>query len=529
MPATPPASPEHAEIGGPYARYVLGVLVLVYVFNFIDRQILSILAEDIKADLGLTDAQIGFLYGTAFAVFYAVFGIPLGRLADVWTRRSLISIGLAFWSAMTALSGTARGFSTLASYRIGVGIGEASATPAAFSMLSDYFAPERRATALSIYSGGVYIGAGLGIFLGGWIVDGWTTAYPLVDGRTSAPLGLAGWHVAFFAVGLPGLLMAIWVRTLREPVRGISEGLVAQASATPPFREFGRELAAVLPGLTVMSLYRLGGARVLTWNGVVAAGLALGAWGCIAWLGTPAQWIALAIGLYASISWAQGLAIRDTPAFAMILRSRALLYGVGGFSFLAFSGYGVGFWTAPYFVRIHGVDLSEAATVLGLTAALAGFAGVALGGIASDALRSRTPNGRLWLGLVCSTAPVPGIALLLLTDSTPLAYAVNVYVALFAGMWIGPAASTVNDLVLPRMRAVASALYITVITFVGLALGPYTIGRVSDALGDDLRGSMLISLVVFIPAAILIGLAMRHLPGEEATRLQRARNAGEQV
>ncbi|MEE8043461.1 MAG: MFS transporter, partial [Pseudomonadales bacterium] len=102
-----------SEVGGRYASYVLFVLVLVYIFNFIDRQILSILAEDIKADIGLSDAEIGFLYGTAFAVFYAVFGIPLGRLADVWTRKSLISAGLGFWSLMTALSGTARNFAML--------------------------------------------------------------------------------------------------------------------------------------------------------------------------------------------------------------------------------------------------------------------------------------------------------------------------------------------------------------------------------------------------------------------------------
>src|SRR5947209_9361599 len=122
-----------------YPRYVLGVLVVVYVLNFLDRQILSILAERIKADLGATDAQMGFLYGTAFAVFFAVFGIPLGRLADVWDRRRLISIGLSFWSAMTAISGLAQGFGQLAAARIGVGVGEASASPAAFSMLSDSF------------------------------------------------------------------------------------------------------------------------------------------------------------------------------------------------------------------------------------------------------------------------------------------------------------------------------------------------------------------------------------------------------
>ena len=114
------------KIGGAYSHYVLFVLVIVYVFNFIDRNILSILAESIKADLGVTDAQMGFLYGTVFAVFYAVFGIPLARFADGWSRRSLIAMGLGVWSAMTALSGTARSFGALTAYRIGVGIGEAS-------------------------------------------------------------------------------------------------------------------------------------------------------------------------------------------------------------------------------------------------------------------------------------------------------------------------------------------------------------------------------------------------------------------
>ncbi len=223
-------SSQTPQIGGRYAKYVLGVLIVVYIFNFIDRQIISILAEEIKADLGITDAQIGFLYGTAFAVFYAIFGIPLGRLADVWVRKSLISIGLAVWSLMTALSGTAKSFAMLAGYRIGVGIGEASATPAAFSMLSDYFSPQMRATALAVYSSGVYIGAGIGIFLGGWIVDGWNAAFP---DPAAAPFGLKSWQAAYLTVGLPGILMAIWVFTLREPKRGQSEGIVTPPHPSP--------------------------------------------------------------------------------------------------------------------------------------------------------------------------------------------------------------------------------------------------------------------------------------------------------
>src|SRR5258705_7792867 len=177
-----------------YGWYALLVLVLVYVINFVDRQIISILAQDIKHDLHLQDAEIGFLYGTAFAVFYALFGLPLGRLADVWVRKSLIACGLAFWSAMTALSGTASSFASLGAYRIGVGVGEASASPAAFSTLVDWFPARLRATALSIYSSGVYIGAGIGIFLGGWIVDAWRAAYPEAEGVP--PFGLRGWQVA---------------------------------------------------------------------------------------------------------------------------------------------------------------------------------------------------------------------------------------------------------------------------------------------------------------------------------------------
>jgi len=214
------------NIDDAYARYVLAVLVLVYLFNFLDRQILSILAEDIRADLGLSDSSLGFLYGTAFAIFYAIFGIPLGRLADVTVRKNVIAGGLALWSTMTALSGTARGFGSLAFYRIGVGVGEASASPAAFSMLCDYFSPKLRATCCAIYSSGLYIGAGLGIFLGGLIVDRWNGAFPAGD----APFGLAGWQAAFMIVGLPGLLLAVRVWTLREPARGQSEGLEDQRS-----------------------------------------------------------------------------------------------------------------------------------------------------------------------------------------------------------------------------------------------------------------------------------------------------------
>jgi MFS family permease len=513
----PPTPPD-----GAYRWYVLGVLVLVYVFNFLDRNILSILAERIKGDLGLSDDQMGFLYGTAFAVFYAIFGIPLGRLADVWDRRRLISIGLAVWSAMTALSGVARGFGELAGARIGVGVGEASANPAAYSKLSDWFPASMRATVLALYSTGIYIGGGIGIFLGGLIVERWDRAYP----GATAPFGLHGWQVAFFLVGLPGLLLSLWVRSLREPVRGLVDGFPAPP-VPHPFREFARELAAVIPPATLFSLkWRGAGRATLAANVVGAALLAAAALALTRLLGAGMQWGALAVGLYTALSWVQGLRLRDPAAFALVFGSRALILSCVGFAFLAFTGYAYALWTPPYFLRELGVKEGQLGLVLGLTAAGAGFLGVSLGGLLADRLRASHPNGRLRVGLLAAVLTVPVAVAMLSTRNVGLAYALNFPLALCSSMWIGPGASTVQDLVLPRMRASASAFYLLVVTFIGLALGPYSVGRASVALGS-LRSAMLVGLGANALAFLFLVLAGRRLPADEASRLARARAAGE--
>ncbi len=514
------------QVGGRYSKYVLGVLVIVYIFNFIDRQILSILAEEIKADLGISDADIGFLYGTAFAVFYAVFGIPLGKLADVWTRKSLISIGLGFWSLMTALSGTARSFATLATYRFGVGVGEASASPAAFSMLSDYFSPRVRATVLAIYSSGVYIGAGIGLFLGGLIVDTWKDAFPE---PSLAPFGLRGWQAAFLAVGLPGLLVAAWVWTLREPVRGISEGLVA-APEPQPFRETLRSLCAVLPPLTLYNLLLLGGVRATSLNLAAALLIAATAYGVNGLMPSPIQWTALGIGVYAALSWVHALRLRDPATFTTMFRSRAFVLVTLGFPCVAFVTYGVGFWGPPFMLRVHEVGLAEAGTVLGLGAAIGGWLGVTLGGILADRLKARSGNARLWMGVVAVTLSVPSGLVFLLTEHAWVAYLCSFLFSTTSPMWLGGGASTINDLVMPHMRATASAYYILMLTFIGLALGPFMIGQISDFYivgglddGPALRNAMLWSLVMFAASLVLLSLAMRYLPGDEAARLERGK------
>jgi MFS family permease len=492
-----------------YARYVLGLLVVVYVLNFLDRQILSILAERIKADLGLRDDQIGFLYGTAFAVFYALFGIPLGRLADVWVRTRLIALGLAVWSLMTAASAVARGFAELAAARIGVGIGEASANPAAYSLLADFFPPARRATVLAIYSSGIYIGAGLGLGIGGLVVERWDAAFA----GAAAPFGLRGWQVAFLAVGLPGLLLASWVATLREPPRG---GEPAGATATP-WRALLDELTAVLPPFTLLRQWRLGGAPAVTANLASAAAVAALAAALVAVLGTPAQWIALGIGTYAALSWAQALRRHDPAGHAAIFGAPALRYAALGFALLAFTGYGVGFWVPPYFIRARGVSEAEAGVWLGGTAAAAGWLGVTLGGLWSDRWHRTAPAARFYVGMVAALLPLPFVVGMLGTDATAVAFTLNVLVGITTSLWIGPGATTVQDLVPPRLRGSASAAYLLVVTFIGLALGPYTIGRLSVALGD-LRAAMLWGLLVNpIAAWLLWRAAINHGRAQRGT------------
>ena len=512
-----------------YAHYVLGVLVLVYIFNFIDRNILSILAEDIKADLGVTDAQMGFLYGTVFAVFYAVFGIPLARFADVWTRRSLISIGLGFWSLMTAASGTARSFGMLATFRIGVGIGEASASPAAYSMLSDYYPPHLRATVIAIYAAGVYIGAGIGIFLGGYILDTWAAAYP----QGNSPFGLKGWQVAFMMVGIPGLFMSLWVRTLREPTRGISEGLVTEKHPAP-FKVLGRELTAVIPPLNIIGLMKH--KAVLRTNLIAGVVFALCAWGLILLTGSVAQWMTSAFGVYVTFSWAQSLKIRDPATYHMMFGSKAYIYTMLAFPATAFVGYGAGFWIPPLLLRIHDVSAAQVGLYLGIGSALGGFLGITLGGIFADYLKRKFPSGRLVLGYIVVGGSVPLLSWLLMSDSLSTVFIINFFLTGLSACGGGVPPSTAADLVMPRMRATAGAYYILMNTFLGLALGPYFMGQFSDMFfasgmndADALAWAIGVSMLTFIPAVIFLILAQKHLPKEEASRLERARALGEDV
>nr|HQU86765.1 MFS transporter [Pyrinomonadaceae bacterium] len=187
-----------------YSYYALGLLMFVYVMNFLDRQIIYLLFPLIKKEMAFSDLQLSLLGATAFAIFYTLLGIPFGRIADRSSRTKMIAIGLAIWSLFSGFTGFANGFWTLFLCRLMVGVGEATLGPAAISLLSDYFQPDKRATVTSIYSMGIAIGAGLAALLGGYLLQ-------------------FGWRSAFFIVGFPGLAVAILVFLLREPKRSSAE------------------------------------------------------------------------------------------------------------------------------------------------------------------------------------------------------------------------------------------------------------------------------------------------------------------
>lgn len=510
-----------------YSWYVLSVLVVVYILNFIDRQIISILAVDIKADLGLSDGDMGFLGGAAFAVFYALFGIPLGRLADNWNRVRLLSIGLTLWSAMTALSGLAYNQLTLTLARMGVGVGEATASPTAYSLISDYFPKKQKATALAIYSSGLYLGGGVSLFIGALIVEAWNTAYP-----GGGPAGLVGWQAAFLAVGIPGLLLALWVASLREPVRGAMDGVASPSSPTP-FREFGKDLSMIVPPLTLYGAWKRGPAA-LAINLGFAAAIAAFAWWMIGLTGNFPQWSAVALGYYAVFSWACTLRARDPATFRLIWGTPAFICTTLGYGLVALAAYGLAFWSAPYAEIILGLPKQELAFILGANGAASGFIGVIVGGRVADALRTKNPGGRILMVIFGVVAPVVPIWIGYTTANGTLFYAMNFLAGAFGATALGAAAATTQDLVLPRMRGTATAAFFLGTTLVGLSFGPYMVGQISDLAGTivdgkpvgDLRTGIL-SLIGVAPIALaLLIYAYRAVPDAEATLVERASAAG---
>ena len=409
-------------------RYTLGVLVVVYTFNFIDRQILSILIEPIKNDLGVSDFAMGLLSGTAFAIFYATLGMPLALIADRWNRRNLIGLSLAVWSGMTALSGLALNFWHLAAARIGVGIGEAGCSPPAHSMLADLYPAKERATALGIYSLGIPFGVMFGLFAGGAIADAF------------------GWRMAFFIVGIPGLVLsAIVFTTVKEPPRGHADGHVAAAGG--------------VDHPTILEVFRF------------------------------------------------------------LLRRRSFVHMAAGGGLTAFVGYGTVTWAPTFFLRSHGMTLTEAGFWLGLVLGLPGGLGIVLGGWLSDRFGARDTRWYLWLVAVALAVLVPIGAAAYLVQSWWMALLLLSIPVMLGNFYQGTTFAQTQSLAPVRMRAVAAAILLFILNFVGFVFGPPAVGMLSDLLtptfgADALRYSLFAWGILNLWAAYHYWLAGRMLPAD---------------
>ncbi len=486
------------------AWFALLVLMAANTLNYVDRHIVSILAQSIKANLKLDDADLGFIMGTAFAVFYSVVGIAMGRISDLLARKKLMAFGLALWSAMTAFGGAATSFAMLGLARVGVGIGEAVANPCGHSLVADIFPKRMRAMALSLLLSGVFLGSAIAMFTGGWFVQNWPDVCDAVP--IAGACGIAGWKAALFAVGLPGLPLALVLLTIREPARpnqgekGIG-GIVVN------------EVGAALPPFTLAALYRAGGRRALLRNLALIAMIGAVAT-AIAWLtGDRAQWAAVALGAYAVITWGQVQSHRDRPLYRLTFGDPTYLMGVCATALIACVAGAASVWAAPYAMRTYGLSPADLGLKLGLIHAVGGVIGVIGGGWLTDRWRARDLRAPIGMGAVALAGVVPSVMVMLLIHDVTVFYAASFSAAVFASCWSGATAALVQDLVLPRMRGSAAASYSLVAIVISSGIGPYWAGKVS-ALTGSLNAGLFSLLLLAFPAMLMLWLAARRLPRE---------------
>ncbi|MCJ2178821.1 MFS transporter [Novosphingobium album (ex Hu et al. 2023)] len=504
----------------PASAYIaLALLASANLLNYLDRFVVSILAEAIKADLRLDDAQLGFLLGTAFAIFYSIVGVAMGGISDRLSRKKVMAFGLALWSGMTALGGMATNFVTLAAARIGVGVGEAAANPCSHSLLSDIFPARNRALALGVYLAGTFLGGALAMAVGGYFLQHWSTSM-CVAVPIAGACDLAAWKAALFAVGLPGFPLALLLLMIREPARTASGG---SHSAGVIIREF----SASLPPFTLLTVAREGGQRALRRNLAILAGIAVAAALLVMATGDYAQWIAFGTGAYVVVTWGQIQSLRDRPLFALTFGDRTFLYAMGATALIACVGGAINVWAAPFAMRTHAMNPSELGLRLGVIHTVGAIAGVIAGGWIADKWKQVDRRAPLGMAAISISGTLPSVLVMLLVADLELFLAAYAAVSVFGAMWSGATAALVQDLVLPRMRGSAAACYSLIAIVVASGTGPYWAGKVSAVTGSLTTG--MLSLLVLAPVAmVFLWLAARRLPGETPeARLALAAAAGE--
>lgn len=395
--------------------WTLALLTFAYFFSFMDRQILSILLESIKADLDLSDAQLGLLSGLVFAIFYATLGLPIARYADRSSRSNIIAASLAFWSIMTALCGLAQNFVHLMLARVGVGIGEAGFGPPSQSIIADLYPPEKRASAMAIYSLGVVFGGGLGIVIGGFVAH----AY--------------GWRVAMMVVGLPGVALAVVMKMfVVEPRRGLSDAKQQPADAP----------------------------TVSLWKGV-----------------------------------------------ASMWHNRAAFHLVAAITITSLIGYAVTGWGPSYMQRSLGMSMLDVSKYVALPAALiAGFSALLGGWVCDRVARHKGIYAQSYVVAVLKIVAFPFSLAFYFLDNQWFAMGSYFVAAIFAGAYIGPTYAMIQHLAPLKLRSTWAALTLISTSLLGLGIGPFAVGQISDMMrpiygAESLRWAML-SVVALTPLGI---------------------------
>ena len=520
--------------------YALALVSIAQGLSLLDRQILSILAPAIKADLHLGDSELGLLYGTLFSLFYALFSLPLGRLVDGWIRTRLLGICILAWSVFAGMSAFATGYGLLALSRLGVGIGEAAAQPSANSIIFDTFPRSRRGTAMAAMGITTSLGLGFSMALGGVVAGWWEANFP------NHPGGFSGWQFAFLVASLPGLLLAWLILRLPEPVRGGVDG-IASPPDPAPFRASGAVLASVTPVINWASLWsRKAPAKQWVVNLVGLAVIVAFCWTMTqvtqAFSPRPPtdvlgaridphvmQWFVVGFGLFVILNMFQSLRLTDRPTYNLVLSpSIILLTVVAGLQ--TSINYAVMGFTPSFLNRAYGLSIAATVLQFGLLAAGLGIIGPITAGPLSDWLTARMGGrGRVWLTLFSlGVSPIFGIWTYHAPDAASFYLRFTAY-SLILTMWLPPLYSLVYDLVLPRMRGVTSSIFIIIQTLLGLGMGPYFVGIVSDRLHGDL-GTAIISINVVWPVIVIcLLIVLFRVNREEATVLERARAGGEQI
>lgn len=409
-------------------RYILFLLFLVAMVNYIDRNILAILQVPIKRDLGLSDAQMGALSGLSFALVYSSLALPVARLADRGNRTHLIAGSVVLWSTMTALTGLAGSFLTLVLLRIGVAAGESGSAPSTHSLISDLYPQDIRATVFAVWALSVPLGTALGFLLGGHLDE------------------LIGWRATFALVGITGILMGplIWL-TIKEPIRGRFDPVDDQPTEIQDWRRVLRHL------------------------------------------------------------W-------DLRTFRYLLPAGACQ----GFAMLSALH-----WSAPFYLRVHGMSLSEISLYLALMTG-PGFAiGIYLGGRLSDSFGRRDPRWRLRVVSIALMAMVPLSLAQYLVQSSTLSIVCGMLASILMVFFMSPIVAVSQSIVPSSMRAFTSALVALTFNIVGVGLGPFVTGFLSDVLmnhygfgAESVRYALCVSMLFAVVGSVLFWVAATQLRRE---------------